>query len=156
MSRARDLANFIGSPATTVSSNLPSGSGLQLITVAPTTAQVNTTTSYADTGLTGNITPSSTSNKILITASIGLQNSATNTGVNCKLLRDSTKIWSGRSDDLVQYVSNQYMFVHVPVEYMDSPSSTSQITYKFQFQAFNGGTAYCQQNSTMFLQEIKV
>ncbi len=156
MSRARDLANFIGSPATTVSSNLPSGSDLQLITVAPTTSQVNTTTSYADTGLTGNITPSSTSNKILITASVGLQNSATNTGVNLKLLRDSTKIWSGRGDDLVQYVSNQYMHVYVPVEYMDSPSTTSQITYKLQFQAFNGGTAYCQINSTMFLREIKV
>lgn len=148
--------NFSGSgQGALATSGMPSGSVVQLITVAPTSSQVSATTDYVDTGLTGNITPSSTSNKILITASIGLQNSATNTGVNCKLLRGSTKIWSGRADDVVQYVSDEYMFVYVPVEYMDSPSSTSQITYKFQFNAFNGGTAYCQQNSTMFLREIK-
>ena len=126
----------------------------QVLTQTPTSSQVSTTTSYVDTGLSINITPASTSSKILVMAVHHIQNSATNTGVFLRFFRDSTQIGGGRADDLANYVSNQYNHDAWSVIVLDSPNTTSQITYKSDFKAFNGGTAYCNHNSSLVLQEI--
>ena len=84
---------------------------------------------------TFNITPSSASSKILIMAnSEGVQEANTNTG--SQILRDSTQIderslWAntGSSRNVVVYC----WLV------LDSPNTTSQITYKVQMKRTNSG-----------------
>ena len=103
-----------------------------------TTEYSTTSSSYSDiTGLTLDITPSATSSKVLIM--MQMTNRVANGGANTargtvKLLRDSTdlqemsyfaqlSIGNGNPDSLIHSGS------HI---YLDSPSSTSQITYKYQ------------------------
>jgi len=97
-------------------------------------------TTFADCGVSVNITPSSTSSKILVRVSgaFGVSGSVSN-GIRClvKLFRDSTEIGSGTSGStynvfiaiLPVQTYNMYPFSQST---LDSPSSTSEITYKIQ------------------------
>ena len=101
------------------------------------------------TGLSAAITPSSTSNKILIMVNQHCF-AAGDGGGSMKILRDSTSIYTpgesyafyfdGASIDARQYHS---------FNYLDSPSSTSAITYKTQGRAYNSN-AFKTQNGGYF------
>ncbi len=114
-----------------------------------TSSEVTHSTSYADTGLSAAITPSSTSNKILIMVNQHCF-AAGDGGSSMKILRDSTSIYTpgesyafyfdGASIDARQYHS---------FNYLDSPSSTSAITYKTQGRAYNSN-AFKTQNGGYF------
>ena len=74
MSNARNLANLLGTATTVPTAKMPSGSILQVKT-ATTDAQqaLSASSTYTDiTGLTVNITPTTTSNKILIIGKVFL------------------------------------------------------------------------------------
>ena len=76
-------------------SQMPAGSVVQVVTASHDSRVDSTSTSFADTGLTCNITPSSSSNKVMVIVSQNLgqdRNSGTATG-DCKLLRDTTSIY---------------------------------------------------------------
>ena len=122
------------------SNGLSSGVGgkvLQVVSAVTTTATNIASTSYADTTVTASITPSSTSNKILVNVSIHCAVDRDNSDgwVGIKLLRDSTNLWE--ADQYVAWneaggvgaikASDQASLV-----YLDSPSSTSALTYKVQ------------------------
>ncbi len=128
-------------PLTKIASNgLGSGVGgkvLQVVSAVTTTATNIASTSYADTTVTANITPTSTSNKILVNVSIACAVDRDNQEgwVGIKLLRDSTNLWE--ADNYIAWneaggvgaikASDQASLV-----YLDSPSSTSALTYKVQ------------------------
>ena len=124
------------------------GHVLQVI-LGSTSSEVTHSTSYADTGLSASITPSSTSNKILIMVNQHCF-TAGDSGGSIKILRDSTSIYTpgesyafyfdGASIDARQYHS---------FNYLDSPSSTSAITYKTQGRAYNSN-AFKTQNGGYF------
>ena len=122
-----------------------------------TAVAYDTNTSFVDTGITDSITPSATSSKILIVASIQFTNSSTSDAITWKALRDSTSL--GEQQDIRAQgvtLASVYSFA-----YVDSPSSTSAITYKFQFRR-TGGSGYIYVNtsgtstSSMALLEIGV
>ena len=117
--------------------------------------------SYVDSGLTANITCSSTSNKVLIKAHINLaNNNASAQGVHAQLLRGSTVIEEYEnlmsSDD-----SNTTQ--SVAISHLDSPSSVSAQTYKIQVK-YSQEAAYIRINnyatdtgdsrSSLILQEV--
>ena len=122
------------------------GAILQILQTTTTTQVSNETTSYVDTNLTGNITPASTSNKILILVCQAYENkrSSTNNGGDIKLMRDSTElnvIVPGAGNYYGLYfnaggassVSNYDVY---NLSYLDSPSTTSQVTYKTQCKGY--------------------
>jgi hypothetical protein len=84
-------------------------------------------------GLSADITPSSTSSKILISTSIiGYQRAETTSDVNAYggLRRDTTFIHNAQAIQRdANDTSKDNMFFTLNMEYLDSPSSTSQITY---------------------------
>tara|TARA_Y100000401_G_C8272813_1_gene199257 strand:+ start:50 stop:679 length:630 start_codon:yes stop_codon:yes gene_type:complete len=100
-----------------------------------------TSTTYTDSGLTASITPSATSSKILVLVdqNARIQSDGGNSGWGIQLLRDSTVIVSpsiSGGNPMEPYLENNsesfsynlrwhYMF-------LDSPSSTSSVTYKTQ------------------------
>ena len=111
----------------------------QVVTSTVTTTTSSTSTSYADvSGFTINITPTNTSSKILISWNIlnGTDNHSTHQGVaQLKILRDSTDIF----EHAVQSNYGNWMTSTDTITYLDSPSTTSQITYKLQFKKVGSG-----------------
>ncbi len=140
------------------SGNITTGTGmgkvLQVVQGTSDTEVSTTTNTYVDTGLSASITPSSSSNKILILVqqSFRLYESSNTVGGNIKLLRNTTSIYGNEqgygaymravgSSELQQY--NSYS-----LNYLDSPSLTSSITYKTQQRSFaSGDEFYTQPNS---------
>ena len=98
-------------------------------------------TTFADCGVSVAITPSSTSSKILVrvSGSLGVSGGGTLNGARAlvKLFRDSTEIGSGTSGNtydvfMAALPLNSYDMHPFSQSTLDSPSSTSSITYKIQ------------------------
>jgi hypothetical protein len=103
----------------------------------------STTTSYADTSLTADITPSATSSTILCLVQEYVDLSS-DTRMSYQLLRDTTgvKVMESFINDTG---SGQWP---CSMNIVDSPSSTSALTYKTQFARFTGsGNCRVQQNN---------
>ena len=127
---------------------IPSISGgkvLQVVSTTSSTAQSTTSTSYVDvTGLTVSITPSSSSNKILVMYNDNAyvqKGTGIATGyAQWQILRDTTAL---SVKEFIQRdgVSGQDHYNTFPMSiiYLDSPSSTSSLTYKVQMK--NGDSA---------------
>jgi hypothetical protein len=96
----------------------------------------STSTSFVSTGLSLSITPSSTSNKILVMFSVSnLTGNVINAGPILTLYRNSTNLISGavssQSLGLVQVnlASGGALYVPVSSTFLDSPATTSSTTY---------------------------
>ena len=121
---------------------LPFGTGkvLQVVTGETTTNTQITSTSYADTSLTANITPSATSSKILITCSAMLYISAQ--AARLTIFRDSTNLASATAseDSFVTTDGDGKYFATSGMHFLDSPSSTSAVNYQIRFRNNQGST----------------
>jgi len=145
---------------------LASGTGnvLQVVTGTDSSAANITSSSFQDTGLTASITPSATSSKVLVICSMHTFVYAPGDipFAYLKLLRDSTSLTefqNGVKSDAHENDNNSYI-AHAPtVTHLDSPSSTSSLTYKTQakYVGTAGGyitTANSGQTESLILIEI--
>jgi hypothetical protein len=111
--------------------NAPSGSVIQVVNVQYGTGVSTTSTSYVDTGLSASITPISASSKILVIVSQTITpSSASSAGfASVRLMRGASQIWmDARVNAIGQFVhTTPNAFV------LDSPATTSSVTYKTQF-----------------------
>ena len=139
---------------------LPTGSILQVIYGSTTTTAVSSTTTFADTGLTASITPSATSSKVLVIIhQNGMRKAVGNAGnrIMLSLFKGSsehTMIAAG----IAYNDANDYNGDNTSITVLDSPSSTSAITYKTMFKnetaASNVQVQYSSATSTITLMEI--
>jgi hypothetical protein len=122
---------------------------VQIIAATHSSGVSNSTTTYADTGLTATITPTSASNKILVIWSQGgLQKTATNASseLELQLLRGATQIATGYAGLTATALNNNPGNVGAAI--LDSPATTSATTYKSQFRnGVNAASVVCQYNS---------
>ena len=101
-----------------------------------------TSTTYADTGLSVSITPSSASSKVLVMAAMqGLTKTSGNSQTKAKvrLLKDSTVLQN--TGERVAYTNNDGTLdvgSHT-IMYLDSPATTSSLTYKIQYASGTSG-----------------
>ena len=121
---------------------LPAGAVLQVVQTTKTDTFSTTSTSFTDiTGMTVNITPSSTSNKVLVLVHCPI--TMGDAGGGFTLLRGSTEIFRGDAASSRQrftatglYGSSGNNAVYSggtgTAVFLDSPSSTSEQTYKLQ------------------------
>lgn len=139
-----------------VVSTLPTSSGKILQVVSTTKTDVFTSTTevaWTDiTGLSVTITPSSSSNKVLVRAVTNATMSLT-TG-QIRLVRGSTAIGVGdAAGSRVQAGASirdpdVYMIRNSSIEFLDSPATISATTYKVQFFIQTGGdTLYVNRSS---------
>ena len=140
------------SAITALPAAIGTGKVLQVVQGTTSTQHDNSSTTLADIGLTVDITPASSSNKVLVMASFPVRfQKSSNYYANgmFNLLRDTTSIIA-RSGSNVQdfgmeagalgsssYVSNP---VKMHMQILDSPSTTSATTYKVQSAAFASST----------------
>jgi len=136
-----NIANAqIASNAAIATSKLGTGAILQAVTGNEITVGVNTTSSsFVDSGLYVNITPSSTSSKILVSANFNARQSTADGGIASTIYRDSTQL---SSSGTLTYSAGGNIHDTTFIQYLDSPSTTSQIAYKLYFYRFSTGTAY--------------
>lgn len=138
---------------------LPSGSVLQVVSTAKTNTFSASLTGSAEaeiTGLNATITPTSSSSKILIMVS--LHGSSTNYGgCDFNLYRDATKIAQadagpGGTIQRTGYTlgdSGTGANTLLSINFLDSPATTSAITYKvYASQVSTGGTIDLYVNRT--------
>jgi len=116
------------------------GKLLQVVQAINTGSSVSTsagTSSFVDTGLTANITPSASDSTIMcIITHPQCRKHSSDTQLLIKLLRDSTDVYVGIGSFDTQdsgRITDTLTFAKV-----DSPSTTSQITYKTQIASGNG------------------
>jgi hypothetical protein len=147
---------------------MPAGSVVQVVSGITTTSTSQTSTTWTDTTLTANITPSSSSNKIfiLVNQSLRIQRSTYYVGGSVKILRGSTFLYYAAENDVVYYPSlettqgtggiNFYNYFNL--NFLDSPSSTSELTYKTQQRSYDASDLINTQQggaaSTIILMEI--
>lgn len=156
------------------SSNMPTGSVLQVVQATTQTAVVVNTATWTDSNLSATITPKFASSKILVmfTQIIRGQNqtSGSYVAVGTQLLRNSTVIWYPISDASGPYNINfgsntsnsPNARITLSQNYLDSPATTSAITYKTQgrrydstsFMTFNENDTVYNSMSVMILMEI--
>lgn len=124
------------------------GKVLQVVSATATAHFSTTSTSYVDwTGMSVSITPSSATSKILVIANFyGGMNASLSVG-RLKLVRDSTDLGIGTGgssanmNHLFTSSSDDRITNPGAVTYLDSPSSTSALTYKLQVSV-SGNTLY--------------
>ena len=132
-------------PANATCSGTATGFGklLQVVHVNSNTHQTSTSTSFVDlSGISASITPSSSSNKILITCNLAISK-ANDESFLGRVVRDGSAI-SGAGGVRMSGATSQeegiwlnvrttiYDISPFTVIYLDSPSTTSAITYKAQ------------------------
>ena len=138
----------LSATAAIATSKLGAGAVLQVVSATKTDSFSTTSTTYVDvTGMSVSITPKSSTSKILIIAN-GFLASVANAGyLATALVRDSTVLtyvsdtsygqyfaayWNPNSPDTDRgYTTSSYF-------YLDSPATTSSVTYKIQARTYNG------------------
>ena len=133
---------------------------LQVVQGFTSTSVSNSTNTFADTGLTASITPQSNTSKILVLVSqAGLSNNGSaGSGITCNIVRNGVEqqIFAysvGYAGTAIITRSNAAGFL------LDSPATTSAVTYKTQFKNIINAASVSVQvdslvSSTIILMEI--
>ena len=156
-----DAVNFLngtipsGNIATSSLAAAATGKVLQVVQESDSTQLSTTSTSLVDVGLSASITPSSSSNKVLIIVDAQGQ-MGSNTGWGNSIVKGSTAIF--QTNNYSNYDSGATQTnTRSSYCYLDSPSTTSATTYKLQVRVYNPGTVLMNESSnptTMTLMEI--
>jgi len=135
------------------------GKILQVVQGTDGSQRSSNTTDYFDSSLSCQITPSASTSKILIIvrqqANGNVDNdSGGSTICGMRLLRDSTAI--STTDDVVYARGGLHRNSDTGFKYLDTPNTTSQITYKTQYKKVSGSTLEYNTDgiATMILMEV--
>lgn len=139
---------------------MPAGSVLQVVNATQSTQYTTTSSTYSDIGLSASITPKFSSSKIMVFVTVDgtYTDGAANSVINIQLLRNSTS--------LIEFgaAGNSVTTGHISgtcgVTFLDSPATTSSVTYKAQqknkYAAGTVGVNTYQGSSSITLMEIAV
>jgi hypothetical protein len=141
-------------------SSMPAGSVLQVVNAAYSTQVTTTSATYITTGLTASITPKFSTSKILILVSQnGFAKSSTNTYMGLRLIVGASTVLAVIGTELMyNNAATPNTVGGSSISYLDSPATTSSVTYTTQYNnAGATGNVYVQLSgvvSTMTLLEI--
>ena len=134
------------------------GTVLQVVTASNTGSVTTTSTSFADiSSVSATITPASSSNKILVLSnSDGIYTlvGSANVTYTQNVLRDSTSLGE-RSTTAASGGGGLQSRGSMTLALLDSPSSTSELTYKMQHKVSNASSTGTAANTHITLLEIQ-
>jgi hypothetical protein len=121
------------------------GKVLQVVNAIYGTDTTSTSSTFADTGITATITPTSATSKILVSVTIPVYKDTTNTNGEFKLVRTSTTI-ATMSNVAYNGATTGIDIGTTSINYLDSPATTSATVYKVQFasQANSSRVVVCR------------
>jgi hypothetical protein len=128
--------------------NLPTGNILQVVSYSYAGETSTTSTSFTDTPLTVSITPKFATSKIFVIYTGSAGNNGSNTtyltftrnGTNLSGTQGFMRIWFASA--------TSYSFGGFSMSCLDSPATTSSLTYKVQFKTSSGTTYVSSGGST--------
>jgi hypothetical protein len=155
-----NTGTIVTSASSLTSSQLPAGSVLQVVqSTKLDTASYATNGAWTDlVGISASITPSSTSNKVLVLVSISSGCSGANSpDTLVRLKRAGTAITGAIGDPTgagsralgsfgLNTWRSSYELGNASFQYLDSPSSTSSLTYGFDIK--NGDTGFINRTAS--------
>jgi hypothetical protein len=120
---------------------LPTGSVLQVVQTVSFAQQSTNSNTYTDiSNFSVSITPTSATSKILAIVNVnGIYANQAVTGVQTRLVRDSTGIAFGDCYAGYQSAAGDQDIGSVVMQILDSPATTSSTTYKVQFRSRTNG-----------------
>jgi hypothetical protein len=132
---------------------------VQIVTGSTSTQTGSSSATYADTTLTATITPTSSSNNVLVfVTQAGCQKFSSNTSMGLRLVRGATTILQMAGTAAATANSNEINIGTISAVYLDSPSTSSATTYKTQFNSTAGSSQTTVQHntptSTIILMEV--
>ena len=153
---------------------MPAGAVLQVVQGETTALTTFQTASWTDSGLSATITPKFSNSKILVNVIINWGMAEAGRNFSSRLLRDATPIGNGTgtanrqafAHTEMSVVGYQYLIIPHSVNFLDSPSTTSAITYKTQViqnatgyniylnRSYDNTSAQANTRSTITLTEI--
>ena len=117
---------------------------LQVVQATTVSSSSTTSSSFVATALSVDITPTSSSNKIFVSASTPMHGNSNGWDFWATIYRDGTTNL-GSSTGLATAFGNATTANNASMIYLDSPSTTSQVTYKVYHRTNSGnGTNYTQ------------
>jgi hypothetical protein len=139
---------------------MPAGAVLQVVQGVSTTS-TTISAGPTDTTLTATITPSNATSKILVIVNqfVYLYGGGGDSGFVIFILKNGSVVYnnSGNSLYIGSSSGSPEVVINYPITYLDSPATTSALTYKTQATATSGATPTFQQysnQSTITLMEI--
>ena len=131
--------------------NPQSGGVIQVVSVTKTDLFSTSSASFVDiTGLTATITPKFSTSKILVLANICGGSAGSNIYLN--MLRNGTNIAQSTAGTQNQTAfwgpPTAYIMYQTPINYLDSPATTSALTYKMQINASGSTIVYVNARAT--------
>jgi hypothetical protein len=117
---------------------------IQTLSASTSTLTSTTSSSYSDvSGLSVTITPSSSTSKILIVASISLSTSTNNAiTAGIRIDRSGTAVFTNGGCAYIGIGTPLFYTEQASFSYLDSPATTSSITYKIQFARLSYAGSY--------------
>ena len=147
-----DVTLTLPASAGTVALTSQLGKILQVVRGSTSTQASSTSSTYADTGLSATITPTSASSKILVIINqngISKVSAVTNVRVGLKVFRGATEILGEQPVNWLYTTVGEYNRSWA-VTLLDEPATTSATTYKTQFNDItNTGTFRVQDGSNL-------
>jgi len=117
------------------------GKVLQVLVGEESAITTIATTTYTDVGLSVTITPSSASSKILL--QWNSQSELANLrGYSTRLVRNSTSVYTSSTSLYDMYSAVNNIYVRGNWIHLDSPNTTSAITYKIQMATYSGSSVH--------------
>jgi hypothetical protein len=140
--------------------SLPAGSVLQVVQGTSGAQATTTSGNWDSTGLTASITPTSSSSKILVLVSGGMEGGAGGSGdqsIGFKVYRGASSIEASTKGKVIYALPN----IYVPINFiaLDSPATTSSTAYTLYFNRLSGNTtaSFCRdslETANIVLMEI--
>jgi hypothetical protein len=141
-----EFLKFTGSTTIASAAQAAGGKIGQIVSSSAQNYGNTTSTSFVDTGPTLNITPTATSSKVLLLFNSGTcyeNNNYSNFYMYATFDRGGTNVAGSGAEITGTYIYqmssvNDYGFTF-HMNYLDSPSTTSQVTYKVMWRVNNSG-----------------
>jgi hypothetical protein len=135
------------------SARLPAGSVLQVVQ-STVNIQIGTSSrSMVTTGLSASITPSSASNKILVVLNTNCDTGNSNAMCGVTIYRGGTNLATalGTTNFSPNYAGSSRIITAININYLDSPATTSSVTYTPYFNNPTGSTS-----STVYFNSVGI
>ena len=143
------------------STDMPAGSVIQVVQTAYSTVDSTASSTPVNTGCFATITPRSSSNKILATVNMPTWHASAGTQAFCRISRDNNAAISGLADDFY-HPTGTGVAGNITISWLDSPATTSTVTYTVQFGSHTGTTVsinkdyYSNNNGVTYLTLMEV
>jgi hypothetical protein len=126
--------------------NMPVGSVLQVVNATYSTQVTTTSGSFVTTSLTASITPSSSTSKILVIATMPMSTGTANENGKLTIYRNGSNI--APNTGLGAFQTSAVIYAGLTIQLLDSPATTSSTTYAVYGSASGGSTVTFNSLST--------